>query len=135
MTWDIPAVLRAGLEILDKVIPDADAKNRAKEAFQSEILKIAAAEAQAQGDVNRIEAAHPNLFVSGWRPFCGWVAGCGFAWATLGQPVFSWLYSIITHEPPPVIALPLDILMTTMLGLLGLGSLRTLEHIKGVSSR
>ena len=133
MMYDIPSMVSAGLKVIDKLVPDADAKNRAKEAFELEILKLATSESKTQADVNAVEAASSSLFVAGWRPFCGWVSALGFAWATLGQPIFSWAYVLATHQPAPVIALPMDVLMTTLLGLLGLGSLRTIERLKGVA--
>ncbi len=128
-------MVSAGLKVIDKIIPDADAKNRAKEAFELEVLKLATSESKAQAEVNAVEAANTSLFVSGWRPFCGWVSALGFAWAVLGQPVFSWGYAVATHHPAPVIALPMDVLMTTLLGLLGLGSLRTSERLRGVAAK
>lgn len=128
-------MVTAGLKVIDKIIPDADAKNRAREAFELEVLKLATSESKAQAEVNSVEASSPSLFVSGWRPFCGWVSALGFAWATLGQPMFSWIYTVATHHPAPVVALPMDVLMTTLLGLLGLGSLRTIERLKGVASK
>jgi hypothetical protein len=133
MMYDVPSMISAGMKIIDKVIPDADAKNRAKETFELEVLKLATSESATQAQVNAVEAAHSSLFVSGWRPFCGWISALGFAWATVGQPMFSWIYAITTHQPAPVIELPMDVLMTTLLGLLGLGSLRTIERLKGVA--
>ena len=135
MTWDIPAMVQSGLEIIDKVIPDADAKNRAREAWQLKVLEIAAAEAQQQSQTNTAEAQNSSLFVSGWRPAVGWVCAFSFAWVCVGQPMFSWLYVLLTKQPAPVIALPTEMLMTTLLGMLGLGTLRTLEKIKGVSAK
>jgi hypothetical protein len=131
--YDVPSMISAGLKVIDKIIPDADAKNRAREAFELEVLKLATSESKTQAEVNAVEAANPSLFVSGWRPFCGWVSALGFAWATLGQPIFSWVYVLATHQPAPVVELPMDVLMTTLLGLLGLGSLRTIERLKGVA--
>jgi hypothetical protein len=131
--YDIPSMISAGLTVIDKLVPDADAKNRAKEAFELEILKLATSESATQAQVNAVEASHASLFVAGWRPFCGWVSALGFAWATLGQPIFSWVYVLSTHQPAPVVELPMDVLMTTLLGLLGLGSLRTIERLKGVA--
>jgi hypothetical protein len=133
--YDVASMVSAGLKVIDKIIPDADAKNRAREAFELEVLKLATSESKSQAEVNAVEAANPSLFVSGWRPFCGWVSALGFAWATLGQPMFSWLYTVITHQPAPVVVLPMDVLMTTLLGLLGLGSLRTIERLKGVAAK
>lgn len=135
MTWDVPAMIQAGLGIIDKVIPDADAKNRAREAWQLKVLEIAAAESAQQSAVNQTEAAHASVFVSGWRPAVGWVCALSFAWVCVGQPFFSWVYVLATKQPAPVIALPTELLMTTLLGMLGLGTLRTLEKIKGVNSK
>lgn len=135
MTWDIPAMVQAGIGILDKVIPDADARRRAQEAWQIKVLEIAAAESQQQSQVNLEEAKHSSVFVSGWRPAVGWVCAFSFAWVCVGQPLFSWVYVLATKQPAPVIALPTELLMTTLLGMLGLGTLRTLEKIKGVNSK
>jgi hypothetical protein len=135
MTWDIPAALKSGLDLIDKFVPDTDAKNRAKEAWQLRVLEIAAQEATQQSATNTTEASHPSLFISGWRPFVGWVCGFSFAWICFGQPLFSWIYVLITKQPAPVVELPTEMLMTTLLGMLGLGTLRTLEKIKQVASK
>lgn len=128
-------MVQAGIGILDKVIPDADARRRAQEAWQIKVLEIAAAESQQQSQVNLEEAKHSSVFVSGWRPAVGWICALSFAWVCVGQPLFSWVYVLATKQPAPVIALPTELLMTTLLGMLGLGTLRTLEKIKGVNSK
>ncbi len=135
MTWDVPAMIKSGVDLIDKFIPDTDAKNRAKEAWQLRVLEIAAQEATQQSQTNTAEAAHASLFVSGWRPAVGWVCAASFAWVCVGQPLFSWTYVLLTKQPAPVIALPTEMLMTTLLGMLGLGTLRTLEKIKGVNAK
>lgn len=135
MIWDFPALLKTGIDLLDKVIPDADAKRKAQEAWQLRVLEIAAQEATQQSATNTAEAGHASLFVSGWRPAVGWVCAASFAWVCVGQPLFSWTYVLLTKQPAPVIALPTEMLMTTLLGMLGLGTLRTLEKIKGVNAK
>jgi hypothetical protein len=128
-------MIKSGVDLIDKFIPDTDAKNRAKEAWQLRVLEIAAQEATQQSQTNTAEAAHASLFVSGWRPFVGWACGFAFAWICFGQPLFSWTYVLITKQPAPVVELPTEMLMTTLLGMLGLGTLRTLEKIKGVNAK
>jgi hypothetical protein len=135
MTWDVPAAIKSGIDLIEKFVPDTDAKNRAKEAWQLRVLEIAAQEATQQSQTNTAEAAHASLFVSGWRPAVGWVCAASFAWVCVGQPLFSWTYVLLTKQPAPVIALPTEMLMTTLLGMLGLGTLRTLEKIKGVNAK
>jgi hypothetical protein len=128
-------MIKSGVDLIDKFVPDTDAKNRAKEAWQIRVLEIAAQEATQQSETNTAEATHPSLFISGWRPFVGWACGFAFAWICFGQPLFSWTYVLITKQPAPVVELPTEMLMTTLLGMLGLGTLRTLEKIKGVHAK
>ena len=128
-------MVKTGLEILDKVVPDTEAKRKAQEAWQLRVLEIAAQEATQQSATNTVEANHPSLFVSGWRPFVGWACGFAFAWICFGQPLFSWVYVLTTKQPAPVVELPTEMLMTTLLGMLGLGTLRTLEKIRGVNAK
>ena len=126
-------MVEAGLKIIDKVIPDADAKNKAKAAWELEVIKTAQVEAVAQAETNSTEATSSDPFTSRWRPFIGWVCGFAFAWMCVGQPLFSWTYTLITKQPSPVVPLPTDLLMTTLLGMLGLGTLRTVEKLRGVT--
>jgi hypothetical protein len=81
--------------------------------------------------VNAKEAASPHLFVSGWRPAVGWCCGAGFLWATIGQPVFSWVAVAKGWPAPPQI--DTEVLLYVLGGMLGLGSLRSVEKIKGAT--
>lgn len=117
----VPAV--TGL--LDKFIPDADEK--AKLAFEISSLaeKQAHENAMAQIKVNEVQAAHKSLFVAGGRPAIMWICAIGLFYAVLVHPVLDiWL------DMPEVNT---DVLMPVLLGLLGLGGMRTVEKVKGVS--
>lgn len=117
----VPAV--TGL--LDKFIPDADEK--AKLAFEISSLaeKQAHENAMAQIKVNEVQAAHKSLFVAGGRPAIMWICAIGLFYAVLVHPVLDiWL------DMPEVNT---DVLMPVLLGLLGLGGMRTVEKLKGVS--
>jgi hypothetical protein len=61
------------------------------------------------------------------------VCAVAFAWQFVGQPMFSYLYVLSTHQPAPVVALDAEALNTVLFGLLGLGGFRTWEKIKGVA--
>jgi hypothetical protein len=95
----------------------------------------------AQVEVNKIEAASPSVFVSGWRPAVGWVGVLGLAYQFLGYPLMQWLwafgqgYDIIPKglNPPP--DLDVEQLMTLLAGLLGFGGMRSFEKHKGVASK
>ena len=85
MAFDpISAVLEIGGKLIDKLIPDPVAKAQAQlelvKLQQSGELAVLTADTQlatGQLEVNKIEAASSNIFVSGWRPFIGWICGVG----------------------------------------------------------
>ena len=82
----------------------------------------------AQIEVNKVEAASSSLFVSGWRPAVGWVCVFGVGYTYLGQPLLSWLSSIVDVPVPP--ELDIEQLMALVLGMLGMGGMRTVEKIR-----
>jgi hypothetical protein len=119
-------------KIIDKLIPDPAAKAQA----QLDILKMQQAgefkelEAQlqmalAQVEVNKIEAAAPDLFTRGWRPAVGWICALGLASTFLVRPY------VIAFTSVQIPELDMGTLLTLLCGLLGLGTLRTVEKVKG----
>lgn len=102
---------------------------------EQEKAEIAAALVVVQGqlDVNKVEAANPNVFVAGWRPFIGWVCGAACAWNWIGLPVVK---AVLTLSGGPVLTLaPADLteMLPVLMGMLGLGALRTHEKVKRVA--
>lgn len=123
--------------LIEKYIPSA----ADKAAAQLELVKVQQSSefqeldaqikfAQMQADVNKVEAASTDKFTSRWRPFIGWVCGTGLAVQFLVGPLFTWGAALSGHA----IAFPqLDMgtLLTLLLGMLGLGSMRTVEKLNG----
>ena len=103
-------------------------------SVEMKLLEIQSRAQDVQNQVNLVEAGNPNLFVSGWRPFIGWVCGCGLGYAYILQPLLQWGVSFIMGDSS--LKLP-DVntgeLIPLLMALLGLGSLRTVEKIQGVS--
>jgi hypothetical protein len=89
---------------------------------------------KTQNEINLQEAKHPNIFVSGWRPFIGWTCGAGILYNFVLNPIGIWILKLYGVE---IIPPPLDIgsLMTLVLSLLGLGGMRTYEKYKNVNSK
>jgi hypothetical protein len=122
--------LTAGVDLASTVINKIWPDKSAAEAAQ---LAAAVALVQGQMDVNKAEAASPNAFTSGWRPAIGWVCGLALLFQYILRPLLMW-YGVITgHQWPPLPGID-DNLWQLMLGLLGLGGLRTFEKTKGVAS-
>ena len=89
--------------------------------------------AKGQIQINKTEAAHKSMFVAGWRPFVGWTCGVALAWHFVGQPLAVFVVAYSGIEAPPLPVFEMQSLLTVLLGMLGLGGLRTFEKTKGVS--
>jgi len=132
----IPAILTALVPalgtVVDRMIPDKAAAQRAKDDMEAALVKAANDAAMAQVEVNKIEAGHASVFVAGWRPAIGWVCAAALAWAFIVAPVASWsLAAFGIKETLPAIST--DNLFELVLAMLGLGGLRTFEKLKGVA--
>ena len=135
--WPALIPLLGGL--FDKLFPDptvaAAAKLQVMQMAQTgELAQLDAALRLATGQmaVNQIEAVNSSLFVSGWRPFIGWICGAAFAYKFVLAPAVAFGLTAAGH---PVVLPVLDFteMSTVLLGMLGIGGLRTLEKIKGVA--
>jgi len=82
----------------------------------------------AQVELNKIEAASPSLFKSGWRPAAGWLCVCGLAWSTFIYPVWTWLANLYTKVLPPT--LDTAVLISLLVAMLGLGGYRSYEKTR-----
>jgi hypothetical protein len=131
MTVGIDAILNIGGKVIDRLWPDPKEAEAAKlklfEMQQSGELQIIA----GQLEVNKAEAASGSVFVAGWRPFVGWVCGAGCAWNWVGLPVALLLCEIFGKQ---VNLQPADLseMFPLLVGMLGLGGLRTYERVQGV---
>lgn len=137
----ITILLGIGSKVIDKIWPDPVQRDAAK----LELLKLQQSGelAQLTADtnlmieqikVNQEEAKHTSVFVSGWRPGVGWicVAACGWNW--IGLPIVKLGLEIYGH---PINLSPADLteMLPVLMGMLGLGGLRTIEKLNGRASR
>ena len=117
--------------LISKVIPDKDKAAQLAHEIATLADKQAHDQIIAQIEVNKIEAGHKSLFVSGWRPFIGWVCGIAMAFnfvaLPLGGPVMD-AYTKVDFMP-----LDLTTMMPVLLGMLGLGGMRSYEKRNGVA--
>lgn len=112
--------------VINKIWPDKTEQEKQQLAAAVTII-------QGQLDVNKEEAKNPNLFVSGWRPFIGWVCGVTLGYTYLGYPLLTWVstfYNPAFHIPALGNS---DMLYELLFAMLGMGALRTFEKVKGVA--
>ena len=121
-------------KVLDRAWPDPAQKAQAaialEELRQAGEFKAIDAElerSRQQTEVNKVEAAHPSMWVAGWRPAIGWVGAAALGWHFIGRPA---AVAISGTDVPEV---DLGDLITIVGGMLGLGFARSAEKIKGVA--
>lgn len=124
-------LLEVGKTLIDRWMPDPEKKREA----EMELIRMAAdgelKQVIAQLEINAREATHPSVWVAGWRPGFGWAGVAGFLYATILQPLLAWVAAVKGWPTPP--ELNLDLLWVVITGLLGIGGLRSVEKVKGVS--
>jgi len=111
--------------LLDKFIEDKDQKNAIAFELATMAEKHAQELAKGQLEVNKVEAAHKSLFVSGWRPAIGWICGLSLLYSTILSPILGIWFTV-----PPVDS---SLLTTVLMSMLGLGAMRTVEKTKAVA--
>jgi len=114
-------------KLLDKFIPDADEKAKLAHEIATMAQKQAHESAMAQVKVNEKEAQHRSIFVAGWRPFIGWTCGLALFYHFIVQPI------LVFFMDKPAPSFDMSTLSTILMGMLGLGGLRTFEKYKGKS--
>lgn len=121
----IGAVAGLAESVIGKIWPDKSAQEQAQ-------LAAAVSLVQAQLAINQVEAASLSTLTSGWRPAIGWVCGAACAWNWIGLPLAKVALELAGHS---VALQPADVseMMPILMGMLGLGGLRTFEKVKGVA--
>jgi|TARA_R100000479_G_scaffold118821_1_gene60701 hypothetical protein len=129
----IQALIGPVTGLLDKVIEDKDQK--AKLAHEIATLAERQAHEAAMGQIltNREEAKHKSIWVSGWRPCVGWVCAIALAYHFVLAPLITFGIVWYGAAIPQLPSFDMDSLMTVLLGMLGLGGLRTYEKQKGLT--
>ena len=118
--------------LLDKFIEDKDTKNALAHEISTMAERHAQELAKGQLEVNKAEAASASLFVAGWRPAVGWVCVLGLASNFVLIPIVNFILALAGSA----ITVPLidtSTMMPVLLGMLGLGAMRSAEKIKKVS--
>ena len=128
----IPGLLPVLGDVLDRFFPNKEEKAKAQREIASRLTEHLAKVDIAQIQVNQQEAIHRNLFVAGWRPFIGWSCGLALFYTYLAQPVITF---VLVQQGQYIDLPPVDLgaMMPVLLGMLGLGGLRSWEKAKGIT--
>ena len=113
--------------VISKIWPDKSEQE--KQQLAAAVMVI-----QGQLEINKVEAGSASVFVSGWRPAIGWICGAACAWNWVGLPLAKFVMLAIGR---PITMSPADLgeMLPVLIGMLGLGGLRTAEKINGVAAK
>lgn len=129
----LPQLLPAVTDVIGRFLPeDKEKKAAAEREIKAQLTAHLAKIDIAQLEINKTEAAHRSVFVAGWRPCCGWICAIALGYNYVVQPVLVFILAQSGH----LVQLPtmnLGELMPVLMGMLGLGGLRSFEKFKGVS--
>lgn len=132
------AAEKVGL-VIDRLVPDKAKAEEIKRETERELMRAAVSGDLAQIELNKIEAANPNLWVSGWRPAIGWTCATGLFLQFIFFPLFQWFFEIAVYvqcetacvfPKPPMLS---DMLFELVLAMLGMGALRSFDKYTGVA--
>jgi|TARA_R110000744_G_scaffold25802_2_gene63818 hypothetical protein len=129
----ISAIMPSVMEVAGRFLPEDKEKRAAAEReIQAKLTDSLAQVDLAQLGINKVEAAHRSVFVAGWRPFLGWSMGVAMTWTYVVMPIAQFILAQTGHlvDLP---ALNTGELMPVLMGMLGLGGLRSWEKVKGVA--
>ena len=128
----LPSILPLVGNVLDRFFPNKEEKERALREVEAQLVGHLAQIDLAQIQVNQLEAAHRNIFIAGWRPFIGWSCGLALFYTYLAQPVLTFILVQrgVYVDLPPV---DLGAMMPVLLGMLGLGGLRSWEKYQRIT--
>ena len=121
----IDKLIKPVSSILDKFVADKDLKTKLSHELEKEIISLN----KAQLEVNKVEAKHSNIFVSGWRPAIGWICGFSIGYHFILEPVIQYILIVngIQFETPEF---DFSQLSTIVMAMLGMSTLRTYEKTK-----
>ena len=116
--------------VIDRVIPDKAAAEKAKLEMEAALQSQEFALALEQIKVNAEEAKSASVFVAGWRPACGWIGAFALGYAAVVEPLARFLAVVAFDYTGKFPILDSNITMQILFGILGLGAYRTVEKVK-----
>jgi len=129
----IQALIGPVTGLLDKFVEDKDQKNKLAHELATMADRHAQELAKGQLAINAEEAKSRNVFVAGWRPFVGWLCGLALFAHFLVFPTADVITAYMGIEAVAYPSFDMDSLMTVLLGMLGLGGMRSYEKSKGLT--
>lgn len=131
----IGAVATAAAKIADKFWPDKTQVEKDKLALELQVLMNEYNLTNGQLEINKVEAASTNWWVAGWRPAVGWIGALALAYASIVEPTLRFIATVLFKYTGAFPVIDTALTLQVLLGLLGLGAMRTVEKYTGSESK
>jgi hypothetical protein len=102
--------------------------------LQAKAMEIEFMAGKMQADINLEEAKNPNVFVSGWRPFIGWICGFSLFYNYIFFPFYAYTAKLFYPAAPAMPSLDNGELISLLFALLGLAGFRSMDKKNGVAA-
>ena len=130
----ITAIVTVGSQLITRLFPDPAQAAAANLELTKMQMSGELAQITGQLDINKVEAASTSVFVSGWRPFVGWVCGLGLGYVAIVEPIARFIATMVGYTGNfPII--DTTITMQVLMGMLGLAGMRSYDKKNGVASK
>lgn len=132
----LTAILNVGNTLIDRLIPDKTQAAAAKAQLVQMQVTGDLEQMKAQIAVDQVEAGSTSTFVAGWRPFVGWACGAAFCYVYILQPMlqFALVAFKVNFDMTRMPALDIADMMPVLLGMLGLGAMRSYDKANGTGN-
>lgn len=129
----LQALIGPVTSLVGKFIEDKDQANKLAHELSTMAERHAQELAKGQLEINKAEAQHRSIFVAGWRPFVGWTCGIALAWHFVAAPFTMFVCAFLGIVIPELPTFDMSSLLTVLMGMLGLGGMRSFEKFKGLT--
>lgn len=137
--FGIDDAIAAGSKLIDDVItriwPDATEVEKAKLSQMTQEIQNEYNLILSQIEVNKVEAAHPSIWVAGWRPYIGWIGGTAMAYNFFLKDVMNGMALALGSPVPLFIGSDTQVLVTLIMGMLGLAGTRSYDKANGTETK
>ena len=141
MDGGISSIAGFAISLVERLWPDPAKQKEEIRKLRELELKGERGQLQARVDVmlgqlevNKTEAQHKSIFVAGWRPFVGWVAGAALAYQFVLYPLLLWLAAWLAPDIATPPEMEISVLISLVTGMLGLGVMRTFDKRNGTQT-
>ena len=122
----LPSILPAVTDVIGRFLPeDKEARAKAERDLEAQLATHLAKIDIAQLEINKAEASHRSVFVAGWRPAIGWICALGLLYNTIIANIISIWVGVPEVDT--------TLLVPVMMGMLGLGAMRSYEKVNSVA--